>query len=135
MLFLCYNALTCFKYGFLFLFHFLLDMVVSGLPVRNGDQHAAEIANMSLQLLSSLNGIGYRHLVGSQVQLRIGMHSGISQHIDENLSGFYDDGDGGDDDDHHDHDHHDHHHDHHNHHHDGHLDHDDHYHGDHDEKI
>ncbi|XP_047130308.1 uncharacterized protein LOC100197588 isoform X2 [Hydra vulgaris] len=51
-------------------------MVVSGLPVRNGDQHACEVANMSLQLLSSLNGIGYRHLAGSQVQLRIGMHSG-----------------------------------------------------------
>lgn len=51
-------------------------MVVSGLPVRNGDNHAGEIASMALQLLTTYNGVGYKHLDGSQVQLRIGMHSG-----------------------------------------------------------
>lgn len=56
---------------------FAIDVVASGLPVRNGDAHAGEIASMALQLLSSFNGVGYKHLPNSQVQLRIGMHSGI----------------------------------------------------------
>jgi len=51
-------------------------VVASGLPVRNGDQHAGEIASMALQLLSSMNGVGYKHVPNSQVQLRIGIHSG-----------------------------------------------------------
>ena len=56
--------------------NFYIDMVVSGLPVRNGDQHAGEIASMALQLLTSINGVGYKHVENSQVQLRIGMHTG-----------------------------------------------------------
>ena len=62
----------CCKWSF-----FVIDIVASGLPVRNGDAHAGEIASMALQLLSSFNGVGYKHLPNSQVQLRIGMHSGI----------------------------------------------------------
>lgn len=51
-------------------------MVVSGLPQRNGDNHAGEIATMSLHLLSAMTTFTIRHLPEQQLQLRIGMHSG-----------------------------------------------------------
>ena len=51
-------------------------MVVSGLPIRNGDLHAGEIATMSLDLLSSMCNFKIRHMPGEMLQLRIGMHSG-----------------------------------------------------------
>lgn len=54
----------------------LLDMVVSGLPTRNGDRHAGEIATMSMYLLSAMASFKIRHLPECQLQLRIGMHSG-----------------------------------------------------------
>ena len=52
-------------------------MVVSGLPQRNGDLHAGEIATMSLHLLSAMTTFTIRHLPEQQLQLRIGMHSGV----------------------------------------------------------
>ena len=52
-------------------------MVVSGLPVPNGKRHAAEIATMALHLLSSTMDFQIRHLPNLQLQLRIGIHSGI----------------------------------------------------------
>lgn len=55
---------------------FQTDMVVSGLPIRNGDRHAGEIATMSLYLLSAMTTFKIRHLPGQQLQLRVGMHSG-----------------------------------------------------------
>ena len=51
-------------------------MVVSGLPQRNDDNHAGEIATMSLDLLASLVHFRIRHRPGQQLQLRLGMHSG-----------------------------------------------------------
>ncbi|KAJ1522078.1 hypothetical protein ONE63_002389 [Megalurothrips usitatus] len=51
-------------------------MVVSGLPVRNGDSHAAEVASMSLQLLEAVKTFRIRHRPGDALQLRIGIHSG-----------------------------------------------------------
>ncbi|KAJ1526714.1 hypothetical protein ONE63_008294 [Megalurothrips usitatus] len=51
-------------------------MVVSGLPVRNGDRHAGEIASMALQILSRIRRFEVRHRPGEQLQLRIGIHSG-----------------------------------------------------------
>ena len=51
-------------------------MVVSGLPIRNGDLHAGEIASVSLDLLSSMCDFKIRHMPGVILQLRIGMHSG-----------------------------------------------------------
>ncbi|XP_070568265.1 atrial natriuretic peptide receptor 1-like isoform X2 [Ptychodera flava] len=51
-------------------------MCASGLPVRNGSRHAAQIANMALKLLSSLLTFEIRHLPNVQLQLRIGAHSG-----------------------------------------------------------
>ena len=53
-------------------------MVVSGLPVRNGLRHAAEIATMALHLLSEVLTFKIRHLPDIRLQLRIGMHSGLS---------------------------------------------------------
>ena len=52
------------------------DMVVSGLPIRNGDQHAGEIAAMSLHLLSAIMDFRIRHMPEERLQLRIGIHSG-----------------------------------------------------------
>ncbi|KAF5291191.1 hypothetical protein FQA39_LY14433 [Lamprigera yunnana] len=51
-------------------------MVVSGLPIRNGKMHAAEIATMSLHLLSKVKNFVIRHRPGKKLLLRIGIHSG-----------------------------------------------------------
>lgn len=51
-------------------------MVVSGLPIRNGNRHASEIATMALHLLSSILTFKIRHLPEARLQLRIGIHSG-----------------------------------------------------------
>ncbi|XP_066906128.1 guanylate cyclase 32E [Halyomorpha halys] len=51
-------------------------MVVSGLPVRNCDQHAAEIATMSLDLLNAVDRFKIRHRPNEKLKLRIGLHSG-----------------------------------------------------------
>ncbi|XP_065136206.1 retinal guanylyl cyclase 2 [Paramisgurnus dabryanus] len=51
-------------------------MVASGLPKRNGNKHAAEIANMSLNILSSVGSFKMRHMPEVPVRIRIGVHSG-----------------------------------------------------------
>ncbi|XP_059930488.1 retinal guanylyl cyclase 2 isoform X1 [Gadus macrocephalus] len=51
-------------------------MVSSGLPKRNGNKHAAEIANMSLNILSSVGSFKMRHMPDVPVRIRIGIHSG-----------------------------------------------------------
>ena len=51
-------------------------MVVSGLPVRNGRQHAAEVATVSLHLLSSVLTFKIRHFPDRKLKLRIGIHTG-----------------------------------------------------------
>eukprot|EP00116_Pleurobrachia_bachei_P001792 sb/3462054/ len=51
-------------------------MVVSGLPVINGNRHVAEIANMSLDFLNSVKRFKVRHKPDIQLRLRIGMHTG-----------------------------------------------------------
>ncbi|XP_010789570.1 retinal guanylyl cyclase 2 [Notothenia coriiceps] len=51
-------------------------MVASGLPKRNGNKHAAEIANMSLNILSSVGTFHMRHMPNVPVRIRIGIHSG-----------------------------------------------------------
>jgi len=55
-------------------------MVVSGLPERNGDQHAGMICTMSLDILSSLIKFRIKHMPQKQMQLRIGVHTGENQH-------------------------------------------------------
>jgi len=51
-------------------------MVVSGLPIRNGNTHAREIARMSLKLLLSIDSFEVPELPDYKLQLRIGLHSG-----------------------------------------------------------
>jgi len=50
--------------------------VVSGLPIRNYDKHAGEIASMALHLLSAIQNFEIRHRHGERLKLRIGIHSG-----------------------------------------------------------
>ena len=51
-------------------------MVVSGLPQRNGDSHAREIARMALALLNKVHNFIIRHRPDDKLKLRIGLHSG-----------------------------------------------------------
>lgn len=49
---------------------------VSGLPIRNEDQHAGEVASMSLHLLDAIKRFKIRHRPSDTLKLRIGLHSG-----------------------------------------------------------
>ncbi|KAK3705209.1 hypothetical protein QZH41_014003, partial [Actinostola sp. cb2023] len=51
-------------------------MVVSGLPISNGDRHAGEIASMSLHMLRDIRTFTVRHQPDYKLKLRIGIHSG-----------------------------------------------------------
>ena len=47
-------------------------MFVSGLPMRNGDRHAVEIANCAMELLSAVANFKVHHKPDYKLQLRIG---------------------------------------------------------------
>ncbi len=51
-------------------------MVASGVPERNGDQHAPEICNMALELLKAIQTFCIPHKPGKSLKMRIGIHSG-----------------------------------------------------------
>uniref|UniRef100_A0A3Q3GZK7 Guanylate cyclase n=1 Tax=Labrus bergylta TaxID=56723 RepID=A0A3Q3GZK7_9LABR len=51
-------------------------MVASGVPNRNGIRHAAEVANMSLDILHSIAAFKIKHMPEIKVKIRIGLHSG-----------------------------------------------------------
>lgn len=51
-------------------------MVASGVPNRNGTRHAAEMANMCLDILHCIGTFKMRHLPELKVRIRIGLHSG-----------------------------------------------------------
>lgn len=51
-------------------------MVVSGLPLRNGDRHAGEINSMALDLLSAVKKHTIAHRPSETLKLRIGIHTG-----------------------------------------------------------
>uniref|UniRef100_A0A3B3TQV9 Guanylate cyclase n=1 Tax=Poecilia latipinna TaxID=48699 RepID=A0A3B3TQV9_9TELE len=51
-------------------------MVASGVPFPNGNRHAAEIANMSLDILSAVGTFKMRHMPDVPVRIRIGLHTG-----------------------------------------------------------
>ena len=51
-------------------------MVVSGVPVRNGETHAREIGNMALALLEAVCSFKIRHKNEMKLQLRVGIHTG-----------------------------------------------------------
>ncbi|XP_071398980.1 atrial natriuretic peptide receptor 1-like [Centroberyx affinis] len=51
-------------------------MVVSGLPERNGDKHADEIAKMALDLVAAVRQVAIPHMPNQRLQLRAGIHTG-----------------------------------------------------------
>ncbi|XP_029013205.1 uncharacterized protein LOC114859315 [Betta splendens] len=51
-------------------------MVVSGLPERNGDRHADEIAKMALDLVAAVRQVAIPHMPNHRLQLRAGIHTG-----------------------------------------------------------
>ncbi|XP_040823263.1 heat-stable enterotoxin receptor [Ochotona curzoniae] len=51
-------------------------MVASGLPMRNGNRHAIDIAKMALEILSFMGTFELEHLPGLPIWIRIGIHSG-----------------------------------------------------------
>jgi len=51
-------------------------MIVSGLPTRNGDEHAAHICTVALHLMSIIGGMRIAHMNDKQMQLRAGIHTG-----------------------------------------------------------
>lgn len=51
-------------------------MVVSGLPERNGDNHAKEICLMALAILDAVQSFSIQHRPDAQLKVRIGIHSG-----------------------------------------------------------
>ncbi|XP_036326361.1 receptor-type guanylate cyclase Gyc76C-like [Rhagoletis pomonella] len=51
-------------------------MVVSGLPIKNGDRHAGEIASMALELLHAVKQHRIAHRPNETLKLRIGIHTG-----------------------------------------------------------
>lgn len=56
--------------------HFLAYMVVSGLPERNGHDHAKEIGLMALSILEAVRCFTIKHKPDYQLRIRIGIHSG-----------------------------------------------------------
>ncbi|XP_026320713.1 atrial natriuretic peptide receptor 1-like [Hyposmocoma kahamanoa] len=51
-------------------------MVVSGLPQRNGDQHAREICLMALAVVEAVRSFVVRHRPTHRLEVRVGVHSG-----------------------------------------------------------
>ncbi|XP_046997916.1 atrial natriuretic peptide receptor 1-like [Schistocerca americana] len=51
-------------------------MVVSGLPKRNGDDHAKEIGLMAIAILDAVKSFTIKHRPDTQLKIRIGIHSG-----------------------------------------------------------
>ena len=56
-------------------------MIVSGLPMRNGNNHAAEIARTAMALLNAVRTFKIRHIPQEQLKLRIGIHTGTHSHV------------------------------------------------------
>ena len=52
-------------------------MVVSGLPVRNGNEHVRHIARMSLRILQAVKQFVIKHQPETPLRARIGIHSGL----------------------------------------------------------
>jgi len=53
-------------------------LVASGLPTRNENRHAAEIATFSLQILEFVEGYKIPEHTHTKLQIRVGIHTGLS---------------------------------------------------------
>ncbi|PIO73311.1 adenylate/guanylate cyclase catalytic domain protein [Teladorsagia circumcincta] len=51
-------------------------LCVSGLPHRNGNEHAKEVAEMSFELLRAISGFRIPHLPKEKINIRVGLHTG-----------------------------------------------------------
>ncbi|XP_038061527.1 receptor-type guanylate cyclase daf-11-like [Patiria miniata] len=51
-------------------------MVVSGLPTRNGNRHAGEVACLALEMMEKSNAFKIPHLPSDRLKLRVGLHTG-----------------------------------------------------------
>lgn len=51
-------------------------LCASGLPIRNGDRHAKDIADMAFAFLESLRTYRIPHLPNEKVNIRIGINTG-----------------------------------------------------------
>ncbi|KIH59802.1 hypothetical protein ANCDUO_09958 [Ancylostoma duodenale] len=54
-------------------------LCVSGLPHRNGNEHAKEIAEMSFSLLRAIRVFRIPHLPDEKINIRVGLHTGITE--------------------------------------------------------
>lgn len=59
-------------------------LCVSGLPHRNGNQHAKDIAEMSMSLLRAIKGFRIPHLPKERINIRVGLHTGILELFNRN---------------------------------------------------
>ena len=54
-----------------------LDMVVSGVPKKNGNEHAYQIATMALELIhQSTTNCLIPYTNNEKLRIRVGLHSG-----------------------------------------------------------
>ncbi|KAJ1547952.1 Receptor-type guanylate cyclase gcy-13 [Nowakowskiella sp. JEL0078] len=52
-------------------------LVVSGVPIKNGNKHTEEIATMALHLLSAVSKIKLKDIPDAEIRIRIGLATGI----------------------------------------------------------
>lgn len=48
----------------------------SGLPIRNGNRHASELAELALHVISAINTFRIPHRPDDRLEVRIGIHTG-----------------------------------------------------------
>ncbi|XP_055329518.1 atrial natriuretic peptide receptor 2-like [Paramacrobiotus metropolitanus] len=51
-------------------------MIVSGLPERNGEKHAGQIAMVAMDIVNNISTFKIKHLPHKKLQIRVGLHSG-----------------------------------------------------------
>ncbi|KAK2145999.1 hypothetical protein LSH36_640g01075 [Paralvinella palmiformis] len=51
-------------------------MCISGVPIRNGDRHAANIADMAFHFMDIVRSFTIRHMPHKKLELRAGIHTG-----------------------------------------------------------
>ena len=65
------------------------DMVVSGIPDRNGIRHAGQVACMSIDLVKASEVFVIPHLPETPMKIRVGLHSGEKACIAKSLCKTY----------------------------------------------